>query len=65
MKYHICSDKDDGVVSISLSKNCDYMNGFINIWVDTDEDDDESIFKNIDDAKIFAEMIVKLLEAIK
>ena len=63
MKYHICSDKDDGVVSISLSKNCDYMNGFINIWVE--DDYDESIFKNIGDAKIFAEMIVKLLEAIK
>ena len=61
MRYHICSDKDDGVVSISLSKNCDYMNGFINIWVE--DGDDESIFENIDDAKIFAEMIVKLLEA--
>lgn len=67
-EYYI--DVDGRTVSISLkptNKRCYaptldfYLDAFIDIYVDTDGRFD-SPFKNINDAKIFAEAIVKLLK---
>lgn len=60
-KYCISEDKREGVVSISLS-NDNYLDGFIDIW--TDDGEVESPFENMDTAKTFAEILVKLLEQV-
>lgn len=62
MKYCVSEDKDEGVVSISL-EDCDYLDGFIDIWTD-DGEIVKSPFKDMDTAKTFAEIMVKLLEAV-
>lgn len=59
--YCISEDKGEGVVSISLS-DCEYLEGFIDIW--TDDGEVESPFKDMSTAKTFAEIIVKLLEQV-
>lgn len=61
-KYCITEDNVDRVVSISLSSDCKYIDGFIDIW--TDDGEVESPFKDMDTAKMFAEIIVKLLEQV-
>ena len=61
-KYSISEDKGEGVISISLY-NGKYLDGFIDIWVD-DGDVVESPFENMDTARTFAEIIVKLLEQV-
>lgn len=70
-EYYV--ENDDNTVSISLkpiNKECGsplldfYLDAFINISVDIDGTVD-SPFKNIDDAKIFAEAIVKLLKSVE
>ena len=61
-EYCISEDKREGVISISLS-DCDYLDGFIDIWVD-DGEVVESPFENMDTARTFAEIIVKLLEQV-
>ena len=61
-KYSISEDKGEGVISISLYDG-KYLDGFIDIWVD-DGDVVESPFENMDTAKTFAEIIVKLLELV-
>lgn len=60
-KYCISEDKEEMVVSISLS-DCKYLDGFIDIWVD--DDVVESPFRDMDTARTFAEIIVKLLEQV-
>ena len=60
-KYCISEDKREGVVSISLSDG-NYLDGFIDIWIDDGEV--ESPFENMDTARTFAEIIVKLLEQV-
>lgn len=52
---------EDDVVSICMKEDCDMLDGFIDIY--TDVDDAPSPFKTVDDAKFFAEIIVKLLGA--
>jgi len=54
-------------VSIALN-SCDnsfdeYMKSFIDIW--TDEGFSDSPFKDIETARIFAEIIVKLLKVVR
>lgn len=70
-EYFIESDEDS--VSISLNPmdmksdhpSLDfYWDAFINITVDIDGNFD-SPFKNIEDAEIFADAIVKLLESVE
>ena len=61
-KYSISEDKREGVVSISLSDD-KYLDSFIDIWTD-DGDIVESPFKDMDTARTFAEIIVKLLEQV-
>ena len=61
-KYSISEDRGEGVISISLYDG-KYLDGFIDIWVD-DGDVVESPFENMDTARAFAEIIVKLLEQI-
>lgn len=63
--YQIISSDDN--VNISLhqitgDKDKDYLESFIDIWVD--DDDLDSPFKSVDDAVLFAEMIVKLLKVV-
>ena len=60
MKFDICKG-DVGDVNISMSE-CGFMNAFITIY--TDDDSTPSPFKEIDDAELFAEIIVKLLKVI-
>ena len=56
--------KDNHSVSICKSNSkCDMTDAFIDIQVD-DDGDYPSPFKTVEDAKLFAEIIVKLLEAI-
>lgn len=52
---------EDDAVSICKG-DCDFLSGFIDIFVD--EPDTPSPFKNIEDAELFAEIIVKLLKVI-
>ena len=61
-KYSISEDKGEGVISISLYDG-KYLDGFIDIWVD-DSDVVESPFKDMDTARTFAEILVKLLERV-
>ena len=46
-------------VDICLGE-CDYLKSFISIFVD--EEEVPSPFKTVEDAKLFAEIIIKLLE---
>ena len=54
---------DDDSVSICASDNCTYKEGFIDIFVDSELI--RSPFENVDDAKLFAEIIVKLLRCVQ
>ena len=48
---------------VSICKDCgSYINAFIDIYID--KKDTPSLFKTVDDAVLFAEIILKLLEAI-
>ena len=58
-KYEICSD--DASVNVSYG-DCDYVSSFLNVFVDSKTT--PSPFKNIDDAELFAEIMVKLLKVI-
>ena len=60
-KYCISEDNEDRVVSISLSSD-KYIDGFIDIW--TDDGEVESPFKDMETARTFAEILVKLLEQV-
>lgn len=64
-KYYITRDGRDGV-NISLHHPSEpednYLKSFINIWIDDEECGIDSPFKSIEDAEIFAEVIVKLLK---
>ena len=61
-KYCISEDNVDRVVSISLSSDSRYIDGFIDIW--TDDGEVESPFKDMETARMFAEILVKLLEQV-
>ena len=63
-KYKIKVDEAGMSVHILLPEYSSSLEAFIDIYVD-DEDTNESIFKNIEDARIFAEILVRLLEVIK
>jgi len=63
-KYNIKVDETGMSVHILLPHCSSSLEAFIDIYVDDDEDINESIFKDIEDAKVFAEIIVKLLEAV-
>lgn len=65
-EYGISVDMEDGVVSICLCKDCDYIDGsFINIWVEDENVNQPSPFKSIEDAKLFAEILVKLMRIVE
>ena len=62
-KYTLDVNKSDGVVSVCLcNDDCDYFESFIDIWVDDDEN--SSPFEDLDTAKQFGEVIIKLLDVI-
>lgn len=61
-KYAKKVDKENEVVFIFLEPVTDDSEDFISIWVDDDGTDINSPFKNIEDAEIFADVIIKLLE---
>ena len=58
-EYNICKEEDN--VSISIGE-CSYIKAFMTIFIDDDVID--SPFKKIEDAELFAEIIVKLLKVI-
>lgn len=58
-EYKICSD--DTNVNISLG-DCDYTHSFLNIFIDSQIT--PSPFKDIEDAELFAKIMVKLLKVI-
>lgn len=59
-KYYIIDDGDS--VHISLKDDEECLNAFIDIYIDGI--DISSPLKNTEDARLFAEIIVKLLEQI-
>ena len=66
-KYNIsvgCRICEDGCesVHINLKPHTGDLDAFIDIY--TDDGDSTSPFKTVDDAKLFAEIIVKLLDVI-
>lgn len=60
MDYTICQG-DVGDINIGVG-DCSYLNAFLTIYVD--DESTPSPFSNMDDAKLFAELIVKLLKVI-
>ena len=59
-KYYVFTNGDD--VHISLNNDNEGLNAFIDIYIDDDGFD--SPFKNTEEAKLFGEIIVKLLEQV-
>ena len=58
--FNVIKDEPFGV---SICKECDdALDSFIDIYID--DGDTPSPFKDINDAKLFAEIIVKLLEVV-
>ena len=57
----LCDDCCESV-HINLNPHTGDLDAFIDIY--TDDGDDSSPFKTVDDAKLFAEIIVKLLDAV-
>lgn len=58
-EYQICSDEE--CVNVSQGK-CNYVSSFLNIFVDSPTT--PSPFRDIEDAELFAEIMVKLLKVI-
>lgn len=50
---------DDGGVTICQGKDCDFLDGFLDIYIDDGEI--SSPFQTVEDAILFAEIIIKLL----
>lgn len=62
-KYTLDENKKDGVVSVCICMDdCDYFDSFLDIWVDDKEN--PSPFKDLDTARQFGEIIIKLLDVI-
>lgn len=62
-KYTLDENPNDGLVSVCLCiDDCDYFEAFLDIWVDDEEN--PSPFKDLDTARQFGEIIIKLLEVI-
>ena len=59
--YRLCGDGCDSV-HINLKPHTGELDAFIDIY--TDDGNGTSPFKTVDDAKLFAEIIVKLLDAV-
>lgn len=62
MKSKYCITNDESVVNVCYSNDCDFFESFIDIY--TEGDGILSPFKTIDDAKLFAKAMVRLLEVI-
>lgn len=60
MSYRIIYD--DECITICSKSDCKYTEGFIDIYVDGDRIC--SPFKDVDDAKLFAEIIIRLLKGV-
>lgn len=58
--YKVISEDD--VVTICRDENCDFEHGFLDIYLD--DEDAPSPFNNLEDAELFAKIIVKLLDVI-
>ena len=54
--------REENAVTICLGKDCDFLDGFLDIYIDYDES--PSPFKTLDDAELFARIIVKLLKVV-
>jgi len=59
--FKIISDRESKIVSIGYP-NDTILDGFLDIYVETE--DEKSPFKNIESAELFAEIILKLMEAV-
>ena len=59
IEYNICID--DGCVNVSQG-NCNYVSSFLNMFIDSNTT--PSPFNNVEDAELFAEIMVKLLKVI-
>ena len=62
-KYKIIEDEGEDLVSIGCSNADSTLDGFIDIY--PDDPVVPSPFKSIKECKLFAEIIVKLLESIQ
>ena len=54
--------REENAVTICLGKDCDFLDGFLDIYIDFDEN--PSPFKTLDDAELFAKIIIKLLKVV-
>ena len=61
-EYHKIVDKEMDTVSILLKPSFEELEDFICIWVDDEDLNINSPYKNIEDAESFADIIIKLLE---
>ena len=55
--------EDDGCIGIGLDNPQSYLDCFILLF--DGDDEDKSLFEDLETAKIFAEIIVKLLRCVK
>lgn len=62
-KYTKIVDKRMEVVSILLEPSTPETEDFISIWVDDEDLNINSPFRNIKDAEVFADIIIKLLQS--
>ena len=60
-EYHKIVDKEMDTVSILLKPSLEELEDFICIWVDDEDLNINSPFKDIKDAEAFADIIIKLL----
>lgn len=63
-KYSVKRDDEKSVSICYCTDSCNYLNSFLTIWCDDNTSNINSPFENIDDAEIFAEIIVKLLKVV-
>ena len=59
-KYAI--QREEHAVTICMNDDCDFLDGFLDIYIDLEES--PSPFKDLDDAELFARVIIKLLEVV-
>ena len=63
-KYSVKRDDEKSVSICYCTDSCNYLDAFLTIWSDDQKAGINSPFENIENAEIFAEIIVKLLKVV-
>ena len=59
-KYTV--QREEYAVTICMNEDCNFLDGFLDIY--TNNSDYLSPFKDLDDAELFARIIIKLLDVV-